>query len=234
MKVYAIKVLDTYAEELFQELLSLLPFDRQEKVNRYLKNEDKWRSLLGEVLVRKKLAQRMHLLPEEIRFETNAYGKPFVTGEGACEFNVSHSASWVAIALSAAPIGIDVQQMKPINLQIADRFFSEQERQELFQLPEANQLECFFRYWAYKESYIKAVGKGLSLPLDSFTIQHESSDSAFVYADGRPTGYQCRAYRVDEMYKVAVCTKEDQFCERVTIVEMEELVKELLHKWMEK
>ncbi|XOS92981.1 hypothetical protein ACLMAB_04515 [Brevibacillus laterosporus] len=80
MKVFAIKVPDMYTEELYRELLSLLPFDRQEKVNRYLKTEDKWRSLLGEVLVRVQLAQRMRLLPKEIRYETNAYGKPFVTG----------------------------------------------------------------------------------------------------------------------------------------------------------
>ncbi|ATO47645.1 4'-phosphopantetheinyl transferase superfamily protein [Brevibacillus laterosporus] len=228
MKVFAIKVPDTYTEELYRELLSLLPFDRQEKVNRYLKTEDKWRSLLGEVLVRVQLAQRMRLLPKEIRYETNAYGKPFVTGEGACEFNVSHSASWVVTALSAYPIGIDVQQIKPINLQIADRFFSEQERQDLFLLPEADQLECFFRYWAYKESYIKAVGKGLSLPLDSFTIQYKSPNRATVYADQMPTGYHCRAFHVDEMYKIAVCTKKDQFCEQITIVEMEELASKLL------
>ncbi|WP_068792467.1 4'-phosphopantetheinyl transferase family protein [Brevibacillus laterosporus] len=228
MKVFAIKVPDTFSEAVYRELLSLLPLDRQEKVNRYLKTEDKWRSLLGEVLVRMQLAQRMGILPEEIRYETNPYGKPFVTGEGACEFNVSHSASWVVAAFSASPIGIDVQQIKPINLQIADRFFSEQERQNLFQLPEANQIKGFFSYWAYKESYIKAVGKGLSLPLDSFTIQQEALDRATVYANNIPTGYHCRAYHVDEMYKVAVCTKQDQFCEEITIVEIEELTSKLL------
>lgn len=123
--------------------------------------------------------------PEQWRFEENNYGRPYISNasiEGRLYFNLSHTRGLIAIAVSRREsIGVDVEWVlrEGKNVEIADSFFSPEEAESLRRLPTGKQQERFFVLWTLKESYIKACGKGLSIPLDSFSFGLLDGDIRF-------------------------------------------------------
>jgi phosphopantetheinyl transferase len=87
-------------------------------------------------------------------------------------FNISHSGGHVVCAVCDEPVGIDVEVVKPIDMNIANRFFSEDERERIFSGPEdeRGRLGLFYDVWTRKESFIKMTGEGLSRPLKAFSV----------------------------------------------------------------
>jgi 4'-phosphopantetheinyl transferase len=81
-------------------------------------------------------------------------------------------------------IGVDVEKVRS-DLEadrIAARFFSPSERRALQSVPEHLRLGAFFDCWTRKEAYIKAIGGGLSLPLDQFDVSFRPGDPARLLA----------------------------------------------------
>lgn len=79
------------------------------------------------------------------------------------------------------PIGVDVERLcRRTDLALADRYFASSEADWVFQQPEAEQLRAFLRVWTLKESFIKAIGTGLSTPLDAFAFQRIDSQRPVV------------------------------------------------------
>ncbi|WP_306026874.1 4'-phosphopantetheinyl transferase superfamily protein [Stappia sp. MMSF_3263] len=122
--------------------------------------------------------------PRDWRFDTGAQGKPEVaTGLPRVGFNLSHATGLVALAVaydetgvfSGDPVGVDVEQAtRNIGPGIARRYFAPEEVTDLEALPEPEQRDRFFALWSLKESYIKATGYGLSMPLDSFSFAFDA------------------------------------------------------------
>ena len=130
--------------------------------------------------------------PRDWRFEAGAQGKPEIAaGLPRIAFNLSHGTRLVALAVAAGddagPVGVDVEQAtRNIGPGIARRYFAPEEVADLEALPEAQQRDRFFTLWSLKESYIKATGFGLSLPLDSFSFAFPAPDRiAFRHHPGR-------------------------------------------------
>jgi 4'-phosphopantetheinyl transferase len=75
-------------------------------------------------------------------------------------------------------LGVDIEKIRLLEdmHQIADRFFCPEEAQELLGLPRAEQESAFFNCWTRKEAYIKAVGNGLSMPLNGFRVTLKPGD----------------------------------------------------------
>ncbi len=107
---------------------------------------------------------------------TNEYGRPEIQEPRRARwlsFNLSHTRGLiVCIVARERAVGIDVEARDRGGrlLEVADRFFSPDEVQALRSLPEEEQLERFFVYWTLKESYIKARGMGLAIPLSEFSF----------------------------------------------------------------
>ena len=116
------------------------------------------------------------LAPQHLRFSYGIKGKPELSpGEKRCgiEFNLSHSSDLALLAIThGLPVGVDIEWMDAqfATDEIAARFFSASEVQILRALPNACRTEAFFSCWTRKEAYIKALGEGLSVPLDSFAV----------------------------------------------------------------
>lgn len=114
------------------------------------------------------------IAPEAWRFSLGPHGRPALAGpHGAppLHFNLSHTDGLVACVISSAPlIGIDVEatDRRTATLEIAEGFFAQPEVAALRALPPEAARDRFFRTWTLKESYIKARGLGLALPLDQF------------------------------------------------------------------
>ena len=119
------------------------------------------------------LGRYLDLHPKSIRLSYSSKGKPALEAGTHIQFNMTHSGSLAAIAITAdCQIGIDVEQVRPLSdmQQIADHFFCSEETSEIMSLPPSERERAFFCCWTRKEAYIKAIGDGLSAPLDGFRV----------------------------------------------------------------
>jgi len=125
--------------------------------------------------------------PEALKFSYNSYGKPSLDGERSLQFNMSHSHEMALVAVTRdAAVGVDVEHIRSdfASGEIATRFFSRLEVETLKLLPKEEQVAAFFRCWARKEAYIKAIGKGLSQPLDGFDVTLAPDEPAALLRAG--------------------------------------------------
>lgn len=128
----------------------------------------------------------------------------------AWHFNISHTDGLVALALARAPIGVDVEWLaRPgRTVELAERYFAKAEVAALRALPIEHQRDRFFALWTLKESYIKARGEGLAIPLDSFAFTLEGAAIA-IAIDPRANDAPGARWRfgladVGEAHRVAV------------------------------
>ncbi len=133
------------------------------------------------------LGRYLEAKPSELRFTYNDYGKPSLAGEGSLQFNMSHSHEMALVAVTRdAAVGVDVEHIRAdfASEDIATRFFSRLEVETFSSLPKEERVAAFFRCWSRKEAYIKAIGKGLSQPLDGFDVTLAPADPAALLRAG--------------------------------------------------
>lgn len=126
--------------------------------------------------LRQLLAGVLGLAPQSLQFEVGAHGKPELAGPAAAtglRFNLSHSAGMGLVGWAwGRDIGVDIEAWRPMRDQpaVVRRYFSSVEIEAWKALPGERREQAFFEIWTRKEAYIKALGLGLSLPLDSFDV----------------------------------------------------------------
>jgi 4'-phosphopantetheinyl transferase len=126
-----------------------------------------------------------------VRFAYDQYGKPHLQGAASMvlNFNLSHAEGLALFAVtSIAHVGIDLEVVRPAvaTSEIATHFFSPAEVRSLAALPDAARTEAFFACWTRKEAYCKALGAGLSLALDRFTVSVDLQVPALLTVEGTP------------------------------------------------
>jgi 4'-phosphopantetheinyl transferase len=155
--------------------------DEYQKAERFHRPSDRRRFIAGRGILRKVISAYLELAPAEVRFVYNKYGKPFISDDqnlGALGFNLSHSNGLALYAFTRwRRIGVDVEYMREdvATLEVAERFFSKDEFEALRAAPGDQRTKAFFNCWSRKESYIKAIGMGVSYPLDGFTVSLASN-----------------------------------------------------------
>lgn len=120
------------------------------------------------------LAGYLHVRPATLPLGVNAYGKPMLSPDTTdVRFNVSHTGTCALIAVTRGRrVGIDVERIRTsvIGERIAEHFFAAEELAALRALRPEEQAQAFFECWTCKEAFVKAVGRGLSIPLDAFVV----------------------------------------------------------------
>ncbi|MBD3918618.1 4'-phosphopantetheinyl transferase superfamily protein [Paenibacillus sp. PR3] len=195
---------------VIRRLLEQVSADRQRRYERFRIEADAVRSLFSELVVRRIVMERNGIHNDAIVFGANAHGKPKLVHPVGMHYNVSHSGDWVVCAISDEPVGIDIEQIKPIDMEISRRFFSAIEHEQLMELPEMERVNRFYELWALKESFVKAVGKGLSMPLDSFSFRFECDGVIQLRAPAPYERFSGCLLEIDEAYKLAVCSSKEQ------------------------
>ena len=161
----------------YEKAYQIIPKERQEKIDRLRMEKDKRRSLGAYLLFLWGMKKR-GLRAEDFCIAYGKEGKPYLDGTEGVFFNLSHSGEYAVCAVSEKEIGCDVEKISECRLTLAKRFFSAAEYDMLLaQETEEEKQELFYRLWTLKESFIKAVGKGLYLPLASFSIVFPKKDS---------------------------------------------------------
>lgn len=158
------------------ELQALLGPDERARAARFLFPQLAERFTVAHGRLRQLLGEVLGAAPAALEFTTAAHGKPLLAGAFAdadLHFNLSHSDGWGLVGFSRGRhIGVDVEQWRAMRDEraLVRRFFSASENAAYDALAAAERSEGFFNCWTRKEAYIKAVGRGLGLPLDSFDV----------------------------------------------------------------
>ena len=160
--------------------------------NEYIVSRGTLRTLLGSYL---------NVPPRELCFVYSEYGRPSVapgTSSRLLNFNIGHSGKVVLLAFAEGRrVGIDVEKLRRdfSTSEIAERFFSMAEREALRALPQDQRHEAFFRCWTRKEAFIKALGEGMSHPLDQFDVSLAPSEQAVLLAT-RPDAQEAKRWKL--------------------------------------
>ncbi|NQY50661.1 MAG: 4'-phosphopantetheinyl transferase superfamily protein [Colwellia sp.] len=161
-------------DELLTTYATLLTSKETAKQQRYKFAKDRHDALITRAFIRDLLSYYADIAPQDWQFEKGEKDKPeIVNCSLPLRFNISHTKNLIICAVTLEDdIGCDVENTGRNNdiLAIAERYFSPTESKELFALPVAQQRNRFFDYWTLKESYIKAWGLGLAIPLKDFSF----------------------------------------------------------------
>jgi 4'-phosphopantetheinyl transferase len=159
-----------------RSLIATLSPDERRRARGYRRANDGARFSVSRGVLRQILSVYTGLPPKLVRFVYGPNGKPALAdepGPGDLRFNLSRRGATALVAVARGrDVGIDLEPVDPAfaTREVAERFFSPCEIETLGALPEPQQTEAFFQCWTRKEAYLKALGTGLTTPLDSFDV----------------------------------------------------------------
>lgn len=161
------------------------------RVRRFRFVKDQYLSLASKQLLRWALARAAQCPPESLVFASGEHGKPYLPHHPDIHFNLSHTDDTVVLAVSHSMqvdrIGVDVEKLDPKrgSYKLAKRFFSADETTQLLCCTpwETQGAECFNQLWTLKESFIKAMGTGLSMSLRKFSFDLRAASKIQFHAD---------------------------------------------------
>jgi 4'-phosphopantetheinyl transferase len=191
--------------ECVDELAQTLSRDELTRAERFRFEQDRRRFIVGRGVLRAILGRYLDVEPYQLQFCYGVHGKPYLPvlkdaepilkdaepilkdaepngfGNYTLQFNMAHSHELALYVFTRdRRIGVDVEYLRPIPdmRQIARRFFSARENATLEMLPMSQELGAFYNCWTRKEAYLKAIGLGLTSPLDQFDVSLAPGKSA--------------------------------------------------------
>jgi 4'-phosphopantetheinyl transferase len=169
-------------------LAVILSADERERASRFHFDRDRRHFIVARGLLRQLLGRYADRAPEQIEFCYGPQGKPALAGGSDLQFNIAHSHGTGLFAFTrTAPIGVDAEQIRSIEHEaLAARFFSPAECAAFMRVPAESRDGAFYTYWARKEAYIKALGGGLSVPLDRFDVAPPDAPARLLADRGDP------------------------------------------------
>jgi 4'-phosphopantetheinyl transferase len=163
--------LDPVVDDLSAHIEILDPAELQ-RMYKFHFAADRERYAVAHANLRRILGGYLSQPAKKISFHANRFGKPELAGEASSlNFSLSHSQSIAVLAVAhGLPVGVDVEEVRPIEPEVATSHFSASELSDLSGLQGDAWLSGFYRCWTRKEAILKAEGVGLHRALDSFDV----------------------------------------------------------------
>jgi 4'-phosphopantetheinyl transferase len=227
IKVFVLQLEEAqYSPEFQVVLLQSLPEAGRARVKDRLNTISKLHTVAGELLARYSVGQYLETPNQEINLVFGEKGKPHIGNLQNVHFNISHSGNYVVCAVASTEIGIDVERVRKVNLRIAERFFSATEIQDLMKLGDDERMQYFITLWTIKESYLKAIGRGLTQHLNSFTII-KHNESFQLTGNEEAEGYGIETHQLSHDYMMAICAPLPYSSAKVYYITLNEIIKTL-------
>lgn len=157
----------------YQENWKLLGVDEQCRAEKFTNAKQRNQYVVAQGMVRTLLSRYTKTEPQEIIFGKEDYGKPYLISDRSIDFNLSHSGSKLAIAVGhQCSLGVDIEIWKPrLHLSgLVKKCFADEEIMFWEALPEEQKLQAFHDFWTKKESFVKAVGRGIAMGMNRCVI----------------------------------------------------------------
>lgn len=168
------------------ELWQLLGEAEQQRAQKFIFNEHRNNFIVVHGLLRQLLSKYLQKPVMELLFVNSSCGKPEVIQQGSetmVNFNISHSGQLALLAFAKnIDVGVDIEIMNEdvTKDDIAKRFFSKKEVEQLLAIDSNRQVRAFFNCWVRKEAFIKLIGQGLFFPLDQFDVNMASDEQPLL------------------------------------------------------
>jgi 4'-phosphopantetheinyl transferase len=185
------------ASEVVRASQALLSDEECHRASRFAFDRDRRRFVVARARLRQLLAARLKVRPESVELVIGTHGKPSLArraGDPDIRFNVSHCEDIAVYAFAhGCEIGIDVEMVRAMRDAdvVAARFFSRRENEAYVALEARDRPLGFFNCWTRKEAFVKAVGDGLSHPLDDFDVSLAPEEPARILRVGSTHGERC-------------------------------------------
>lgn len=204
-----------------KDRLKMLSADERIRHDTFRFQQDSDLYLCAHTLLRQALSAYTGIPPSSLWFQRDSLGKPALvstTRGNTPQFNLTHTKGLAACIIAGTrPCGIDLElvQQKAELLNIADRWFTSEEVEQLKRLPGERRCEHFYSLWTLKEALLKAYGCGLQQPLNSFGFrfpanEHGTIELELVYQDpifiGEP--WHIELYSPLPGYRMAIAIAE--------------------------
>ncbi len=213
LEIYLYKLETKYLEENREQLLTSLCQWRREKAEKIKNPKVQLVSIAAGLLIQKVFSERLSIDKDAISVVLGDQGKPMFLfppdrnekceKEHSFHFNLSHSGDYIALAVSDANVGIDIECKEDKGLRVAKRCFTESEYAYIMAEKEELRMQAFRDIWTMKESFLKFTGTGISVPLHSFSIDMENH--AAVTDSGEKVKFFLHRFGTDPEYSMAVC-----------------------------
>lgn len=152
---------------------SFLSQCERERWQRFRQPLDAHRYAVAHYLKRYVLSLYIDCSPLELMFDADVYGKPFCLNHSAPYFNLSHSQSWVAMAVSQLfPVGVDIEFPRNVDVDKVLKKISSNEQQARYKTSN-DKKALFLRVWTQKEAVSKAYGQGIRCGLENIPCTGE-------------------------------------------------------------
>jgi len=190
------------------DLERLLSHDEISRAEKFLAPDARNSFASSRAILRKLLSDYTAIDAPALRFASGPHGKPFLSTPAPMpiNFNLSHSHRTGLIAFAgSAEIGVDLERIRAdfAAMEIADHFFSPTERAHFANLPPQSRTAAFFRCWTRKEAYLKARGAGMSIPLDTFSVEL-AHDHPQLIRDESGSAWSCYNLDLSQDFAAAV------------------------------
>ncbi|MCM1158750.1 MAG: 4'-phosphopantetheinyl transferase superfamily protein [Bacteroidales bacterium] len=200
-------------------LYNLLVPERREKVKRIKNPEMKKRRILAGAFLQYGLSRTLGIPVEEISYSYGEGGKPMLSADTLkrtqrpfVDFNLSHSGSYVVLAVDDKCVGIDIEGKKGERLAVAKRCFCEEEYEDIIAGGTVEeQRRRFLHYWTCKEAYLKRSGEGLRMPLNSFRVVRREGLSYTEEGDA----WFSVCYLENSEYCLSLCSEDRNKLEKI-------------------
>jgi 4'-phosphopantetheinyl transferase len=201
----------------YSQLLAKTSEKGRYKYSEFRHKEDAHRSLLAEFLIRYIAGTYLKISDDELIIGQSYFGKPYFIGFENFHFNLSHSGDWVVCAISDDQVGIDIEEVIPINLGSMVGALSPAEQSFLNSQKKELQLSLFYELFTLKESFVKQTGEGLSRPLHSFNIVFKEKQIMLEDQQKIHKPVFFKQYDISPTCRMAVCAHTDDFAALISV-----------------
>lgn len=182
------------------------------------KNQSKWAYRLFETVIQRQYPS----IKKPVLLERDAKGKPFLPEYPGIHMNLSHSGRYVACAIGECPVGVDIEchrsRKRP---ELVIKKFHPTERRLYRDTEKKNQERLLYDLWVLKESFMKAEGTGLGIPLDSFYMEEIHKGAGRVCQNLNDKNYFYMLYHLENIpFSLAVCSEDCMLAKEPVFAEL--------------
>jgi len=213
--------IDVWRVSLLQEAAGqrwtpVLSEEERHRAARFFFEKDRDRYVVTRGVLRTLLGHYLSIAPEAIRFVYNRFGKPSLDNrqnDRQITFNVSHSHHFSLLAFgTAVELGVDLEYLRGDRVEeSAKAVFSQAELDWFLRLPAADRERAFLRLWTHKEAIVKAIGCGLSVPLQDIEVALPLTEAVRLLGGipemGEVSGWSLYELPVQREYSAALAVR---------------------------